>query len=38
LPGIFIDLGRLVLIAIGIGRLLSWVWGANIGGLITAIV
>lgn len=37
LPGIFIDLGRLVLIVIGIGLLLSWVWGANIGGLITAV-
>lgn len=37
LPGIFIDLGRLVLIIIGIAMLLSWVWGANIGGLITAV-
>lgn len=37
LPGIFIDLGRLILIVIGIGLLLSWVWGANIGGLITAV-
>ena len=37
LPGIFIDLGRLILIVIGIALLLSWVWGANIGGLITAV-
>lgn len=37
LPGIFVDLGRLILIVIGIGMLLSWVWGANIGGLITAV-
>lgn len=37
LPGIFVDLGRLLLIIIGIGLLLSWVWGANIGGLITAV-
>ena len=37
LPGIFVDLGRLILIVIGIGLLLSWVWGANIGGLITAV-
>ena len=37
LPGIFIDLGRLILIIIGLGMLLSWVWGANIGGLITAV-
>jgi len=37
LPGIFVDLGRLILIVIGIGLLLTWVWGANIGGLITAV-
>ena len=37
MPGIFVDLGRLILIIIGIGLLLSWVWGANIGGLITAV-
>ncbi|WP_313675417.1 mechanosensitive ion channel family protein [Mycolicibacterium sp.] len=37
LPGIFVDLGRLILILIGIAILLSWVWGANIGGLITAV-
>jgi len=37
LPGIFVDLGRLILILIGIAMLLSWVWGANIGGLITAV-
>lgn len=37
LPGIFVDLGRLILIILGIGMLLSWVWGANIGGLITAV-
>lgn len=37
LPGIFVDLGRLILIMLGIGLLLSWVWGANIGGLVTAV-
>ncbi len=37
LPGIFVDLGRLVLIAIGLGLLFSWVWGANIGGLFAAV-
>lgn len=37
LPGIFVDLGRLILIVLGIGLLLSWVWGANIGGLVTAV-
>lgn len=37
LPTIFIDLGRLVLIVIGIAVLFSWVWGANIGGLFAAL-
>jgi small-conductance mechanosensitive channel len=37
LPGIFIDLGRLVLIILGVAMLLSWVWGANIGGLVAAV-
>lgn len=37
LPGIFIDLGRLILIIIGIAILMSWVWGTNIRGLITAV-
>jgi small-conductance mechanosensitive channel/CRP-like cAMP-binding protein len=37
LPTIFVDLGRLLLIVVGIGILLSWVWGTDIGGLITAV-
>ncbi|MDA2991847.1 MAG: mechanosensitive ion channel, partial [Actinomycetota bacterium] len=37
LPTIFIDLGQFILVIIGIGLLLSWVWGANIGGLVTAV-
>jgi small-conductance mechanosensitive channel len=37
LPSIFIDLGQFILIIIGIGLLLSWVWGANVGGLVTAV-
>jgi small-conductance mechanosensitive channel len=37
LPTIFIDLGRLLVIVVGIGVLLSVVWGADIGGLITAV-
>ena len=37
LPGIFVDLGRLVLIIVGLALLLSWVWGANLGGLIAAV-
>ena len=36
LLGIEIFNWQLILIIIGIGLLLSWVWGANIGGLITA--
>jgi small-conductance mechanosensitive channel len=37
LPSIFIDLGRVVVIAIGLGLLFSWVWGTNIGGLFAAV-
>jgi len=37
LPGIFIDLSRLILIILGIALLLSLVWGANLGGLIAAV-
>lgn len=37
LPTIFIDLGRLVVIVIGLGLLFSWVWGTNIGGLFAAV-
>ncbi len=37
MPTIFVDLGQFILVIIGVGLLLSWVWGANIGGLITAV-
>lgn len=37
LPGIFVDMGRIVLISIGLALLFSWVWGANIGGLFAAL-
>lgn len=37
LPGIFVDLARLVLVILGLGLLLSWVWGANLGGLVAAV-
>ena len=37
LPSIFIDLGRLIVIVIGLGLLFSWVWGTNIGGLFAAV-
>ncbi len=37
LPSIFIDLSRLILILIGLGILLSWVWGTDVGGLFAAL-
>lgn len=37
LPSIFVDVGRFLLIAIAIAILFSWVWGADIGGLFTAL-
>ena len=37
LPSIFIDLGRLALIVIGLAVLFQWVWDADVGGLIAAL-
>lgn len=37
IPSIFVDLARLALILVGLAILFSWVWGADIGGLITAL-
>jgi len=37
LPSIFIDVGRFLVIIIGIALLFSWVWGADVGGLFTAL-
>lgn len=37
MPSIFIDIARLILVVIGIGILLSTVWGTNIGGLFAAL-
>ncbi|QTI70522.1 mechanosensitive ion channel domain-containing protein [Gordonia polyisoprenivorans] len=37
MPGIFIDIARLILVVIGLGVLLSTVWGTNIGGLFAAL-
>ncbi|UFS59634.1 mechanosensitive ion channel domain-containing protein [Subtercola endophyticus] len=37
LPSIFIDLARLGLILVGLALLFSWVWDADVGGLITAL-
>ncbi|GAB3405444.1 mechanosensitive ion channel family protein [Schumannella luteola] len=37
MPSIFIDIFRLVLILVGLGVLFAWVWGADVGGLFTAL-
>ncbi len=37
IPSIFLDVARFVVIAIGLALILSYVWGANVGGLFTAL-
>ena len=37
MPSIFIDVARFAIIAIGVGMIFAWVWGANVGGLFTAL-
>ncbi|WP_222123756.1 mechanosensitive ion channel domain-containing protein [Agrococcus jejuensis] len=37
IPTIFIEIARLVLVVVGLGLLFQWVWGADVGGLITAL-
>ncbi len=37
MPSIFVDIGRIILIGIGLAILLSWVWGADVGALFTAL-
>jgi small-conductance mechanosensitive channel len=37
LPSIFVDLARAILIILCLALLFSWVWGADIGGLFTAL-
>jgi small-conductance mechanosensitive channel len=37
MPTIFVDVARFVLIAVGLGIIFSYVWGAHIGGLFTAL-
>ncbi len=37
IPSIFLDVARFALIAIGIGLIFAYIWGANIGGLFTAL-
>jgi len=37
MPGIFIDVARFVMIAVGLALIFSYIWGANVGGLFTAL-
>lgn len=37
MPSIFIDVARFAIIAIGVAMIFAWVWGANVGGLFTAL-
>lgn len=37
IPSIFLDVARFALIAIGIGLIFAYIWGANVGGLFTAL-
>ena len=37
IPGIFVDVIRFALIALGVGLILAYIWGAHIGGLFTAL-
>lgn len=36
-PTIFLDVARFILIALGLALIFSFVWGANVGGLFTAL-
>lgn len=37
IPTIFVEIARLVLVAVGLALLFSWVWDADVGGLFTAL-
>jgi small-conductance mechanosensitive channel len=37
MPSIFIDVARFAIIAVGVAIILAYVWGANVGGLFTAL-
>ena len=37
IPSIFLDVARFALIAVGVGVMLAYIWGANVGGLFTAL-
>lgn len=36
-PAIFLDVIRFALIAVGVGLIFAYIWGANVGGLFTAL-
>lgn len=37
IPSIFLDVARFALIAVGVGLIFAYIWGANVGGLFTAL-
>ena len=37
IPSIFLDVARFALIAVGVGMMFAYIWGANVGGLFTAL-
>ncbi|MGV0717629.1 mechanosensitive ion channel family protein [Mycolicibacterium sp. XJ662] len=37
IPSIFLDVARFVLIALGVGLIFAYIWGANVGGLFAAL-
>ena len=37
IPSIFLDVARFALIAVGLALILAYIWGANVGGLFTAL-
>jgi len=37
MPSIFVDVARFAVIAIGVAAIMAYVWGANVGGLFTAL-
>ena len=37
IPSIFLDVARFLVIAIGLAIIFSYIWGANVGGLFTAL-
>ncbi len=37
IPSIFLDVARFVVIALGLAMIFSYIWGANVGGLFTAL-